>query len=138
MKYLMALLLFVSCSKEFLIQESSSIDNFTCPAIENCLSSMEKASSPNYIMPFKMIGASPTENIDLIEKVIHKIESLEVERSGNYLKVTNENVQIEFIANGEKKQVEVRSQVSRQSFFSYDQGRKEVEKIRFNFYQGIY
>lgn len=138
MKYLMTLLLLVSCAKEFIIQESSSIDNFTCPAIENCLSSLEKDSSPNYIMPFKMIGASAKENMDIIEKVIRKIGDFKIERNSEYLKVTNDNVHLEFIANGAKKRIEVRSQVKKQSFFSYDQGRKQVEDIRFNFYQGNY
>ncbi len=89
-------------------------------------------------MPFKMIGASAKENMDIIEKVIRKIGDFKIERNSEYLKVTNDNVHLEFIANGAKKRIEVRSQVKKQSFFSYDQGRKQVEDIRFNFYQGNY
>lgn len=138
MKYLVTLLLFVSCTKEFVIRESSSIDNFTCPSVENCLSSQEKESSSNYIMPFKMIGTSPIENMDIIEKVIRKINGYEIERESNYIKASNDNVHLELIANAEKGLIEVRSQIKKHSFFSYDQGRKQVESIRFNFYQGNY
>ncbi|MFG1500933.1 DUF1499 domain-containing protein [Halobacteriovorax sp. XZX-3] len=130
------LLTTASCSKEFLIQESSSLDNFTCPSIDNCLSSKEKKASSSYIMPFKMLGATPEENIEKIASVIRKIGGYQIERNEVYLKATNEEVQLEFIFNEAAKQIEVRSQVLKQSFFSYNQGRKDIEAVRFNFFQG--
>lgn len=136
MKYLILLFVFVSCSKEFMIQESSSLDNFTCPTIDNCLSSREKKASSSYIMPFKMLGEDAADNMEKIKKVLVKIGGFQIERNDSYLKATNEEVQLEFIANPNKKSIEVRSQVLKHSFFSYDQGRSQVEKVRFNFFQG--
>lgn len=133
---LLVFVLFISCSKEFVLQESSSLDNFTCPSTENCLSSQEEEKSSNYIMPFKMIAASGTENIDMIEKVLIKIGDFQIDKDGDYLKAQSDEVQLEFIANEAKKNIAVRSQIIKQGFFSYDQGRSDIEKVRFNLFQG--
>ena len=135
---IMSLVVLVSCSKEFVLQESAGLDNFTCPSNENCLSSKEKAKSNNYIMPFKMLAATGDENIELVEKVLAKIGDYKVNRVENYIKATSQKVQLEFLINQKKKVIEVRSQVIKHGFFSYDQGRKEIELVRFNLFQGNY